>query len=213
MNKLLAPRKLSAVLHADAVGFSRLMEADEEQTHRQLSTALRTLITTIEAHSGRVIKTAGDAVLAEFPSVVEAVRAAVSVQRAFADQNRNIPNDQQLAFRIGINLGMSSSMAMIFSATESTSPPDLSRWPTRGYLHLRNSLRSASREDRCWLFLPRRTEGQEHRSGPSAPIASFSVLRPTACAVYSGEHRRWLSVRSALCSAGSRRWPSFLADA
>ena len=81
------------------------MEADEEQTHRQLSTALHTLISTIETHSGRVINTAGDAVLAEFPSVVEAVRAAVSVQRAFAEGNRNVPNDRWLRFRIGINLG------------------------------------------------------------------------------------------------------------
>src|SRR5512132_674349 len=101
MNKLLAPRKLSAILHADAVGFSRLMEADEEQTHRRLSIALHTLITTIETHSGRVIKTAGDAVLAEFPSVVDAVRAAVSVQRAFAEENRNVPKERRLAFRIG----------------------------------------------------------------------------------------------------------------
>jgi class 3 adenylate cyclase/TolB-like protein/cytochrome c-type biogenesis protein CcmH/NrfG len=105
MNDLLTPRKLSAILHADAAGFSRLMEADEEQTHRRLSAALRTLITTIETHSGRVIKTAGDAVLAEFSSVVNAVRAAVSVQRAFAEENRNVPNDRQLAFRIGVNLG------------------------------------------------------------------------------------------------------------
>jgi adenylate cyclase len=105
MNHLLTPRKLSAILHADAVGFSRLMEADEEQTHRRLSTALCTLITTIETHSGRVIKTAGDAVLAEFPSVVEAVRAAITVQRAFAEDNCNVSNDQRLMFRIGVNLG------------------------------------------------------------------------------------------------------------
>ena len=69
MNKLLAPRKLSAILHADAVGFSRLMEADEEQTHRRLSIALHTLITTIETHSGRVIKTAGDAVWQNSPAL------------------------------------------------------------------------------------------------------------------------------------------------
>lgn len=104
MDKL-APRKLSAILHADAVGYSRLMEAEEEQTHRRLSIALQTLITTIETHSGRVIKTAGDAVLAEFPSVVEAVRAAVSVQRAFAEKNKNISKERRLVFRIGINLG------------------------------------------------------------------------------------------------------------
>jgi class 3 adenylate cyclase len=81
VNNLLIPRKLSAILYADAVGFSRLMEANEEQTHHRLSTALHTLITAVETHAGRVIKTAGDALLAEFPSVVEAVRAAVSAQR------------------------------------------------------------------------------------------------------------------------------------
>lgn len=104
MNSL-PPRKLSAILHADAVGFSRLMEADEEETHRRLNTALCALIATIEAHAGRVIKTAGDAVLAEFPSVVEAVRAAISAQRTFAEDNLKRAHDQRLTFRIGVNLG------------------------------------------------------------------------------------------------------------
>ncbi len=105
MNTLPPPRKLSAILHADAVGFSRLMEADEEETHRRLNTALCALIATIEAHTGRVIKTAGDAVLAEFPSVVEAVRAAISAQRTFAEENLKRAHDQRLTFRIGVNLG------------------------------------------------------------------------------------------------------------
>ena len=98
-------RKLAAILHADVVAFSRLSHADEEGTYRRLRVYLDFFAETIQSHNGSVVNTAGDAVLAEFPTVSEALRCATAVQRAFADKNRGLPEDQRMRFRIGVNLG------------------------------------------------------------------------------------------------------------
>jgi adenylate cyclase len=99
-------RRLSAILAADVVGYSRLMGADEIGTLRQLTAHRRELIDpTIAARRGRIVKTTGDGVLAEFPSAVEAVACAITVQRGLASRNEAVPEVSRLAFRIGINLG------------------------------------------------------------------------------------------------------------
>src|SRR5690242_3682707 len=99
-------RRLTAILAADVAGYSRLMGADEEGTHERLKTHLRELVDPkITEHHGRVVKNTGDGFLAEFPSVVEAVRCAVEVQRGMADRNANTPDHGRITFRIGINLG------------------------------------------------------------------------------------------------------------
>ena len=99
-------RKLTTILAADVVGYSRLMGADEVGTLAALKAHRRELIdSTIAAHGGRIVKTTGDGMLVEFPSVVEAVQCAVEMQRAMADRNAGIPADQRITFRIGINLG------------------------------------------------------------------------------------------------------------
>src|SRR6266700_859556 len=98
-------RRLAAILAADVVGYSRLMGADEEGTHERLQAHLRELVDPkIREHRGRTVKNTGDGVLAEFPSVVDAVRCAVEVQREMADRNAEIPEDKRITFRIGINL-------------------------------------------------------------------------------------------------------------
>src|SRR5580692_6209434 len=99
-------RRLTAILAADVVGYSRLMGADEEGTHERLKAHLGELIEPkIAEHRGRVVKNTGDGLLAEFSSVVDAVRCAAEVQRAMADRNAETSEDKRITFRVGINLG------------------------------------------------------------------------------------------------------------
>src|SRR3989441_9663836 len=97
-------RKLTAILSADVKGYSRLMGEDEEATIRTL-TAYRAVMTTlIQQQRGRVVDSPGDNLLAEFASVVDAVRCAVEIQRALQAQNTDLPAQRKMEFRIGINL-------------------------------------------------------------------------------------------------------------
>ncbi len=99
-------RRLAAILAADVAGYSRLMGEDEEGTLAALTAHLTELIEPcIGEHRGRVVKTTGDGLLAEFASVVDAVRCAVAFQEGMAKRNADIPMDRRIAFRIGINLG------------------------------------------------------------------------------------------------------------
>jgi adenylate cyclase len=98
-------RKLAAIFSADVVGYSRLMGEDEEATIRTL-TAYRAVISSlIQQHRGRVVDAPGDNLLAEFASVVDAVRCAVEIQRDLKARNAALPERHQMEFRIGINLG------------------------------------------------------------------------------------------------------------
>jgi adenylate cyclase len=99
-------RRLAAILAADVVGYSRLMGADEEGTHERFKAHLVELVDPkIREHHGRIVKTTGDGVLAEFASVVDAVRCAGEIQRGMADRDLDLPEERRLRFRIGINLG------------------------------------------------------------------------------------------------------------
>jgi adenylate cyclase len=101
-----ATRRLVAILAADVAGYSRLMGADEEGTHERLQAHLRELVEPkIKDHRGRIVKNTGDGLLAEFPSVVDAVRCAVNVQRGMIDREPGVPEERRIRFRIGINLG------------------------------------------------------------------------------------------------------------
>jgi adenylate cyclase len=101
-----ATRRLAAILAADVVGYSRLMGADEEGTHERVKAHLVELIDPkIGEHHGRIVKTTGDGVLAEFASVVDAVRCAAEVQRGMLDREADLPDERRIRFRIGINLG------------------------------------------------------------------------------------------------------------
>ena len=96
---------LTAILAADVVGYSRLMGADEEGTHERVKAHLVELVDPkIREHRGRIIKTTGDGVLAEFASVVDAVRCAGEIQRAMADRDLDLAEERRLRFRIGVNL-------------------------------------------------------------------------------------------------------------
>ncbi len=98
-------RRLAAILAADVVGYSRLMEADEEATARTLSTYREIIEGLVVSHHGRVFGSAGDSVVAEFASPVEAVRCAVAIQRELESRNADLPEDRRMRLRIGVNLG------------------------------------------------------------------------------------------------------------
>jgi adenylate cyclase len=98
-------RKLAAILSADVKGYSRLMGEDEEVTLRTLSAYKEVMGSLIQQHRGRVVGTAGDSVLAEFGSVVDAVQCAVEIQQVLRAKNAVVPENRRMEFRIGINLG------------------------------------------------------------------------------------------------------------
>jgi adenylate cyclase len=99
-------RRLAAILAADVAGYSRLMGEDEEDTLAALKAIRRELgDPKIKEHRGRIVKTTGDGLLVEFPSVVDAVRCAVEVQREMALRNAGVPVERRVEFRMGINLG------------------------------------------------------------------------------------------------------------
>jgi len=98
-------RRLAAILAADVAGYSRLMGADEVCTARTLREHRKVALALVAKHGGRLVKTTGDGVLLEFPSVVDAVECAVAVQALMAERNNGVPEDRRMLYRIGINLG------------------------------------------------------------------------------------------------------------
>lgn len=99
-------RRLSAILAADVVGYSRLIGNDEAGTRARFNAHFNELVEpAIATHRGRIVKTTGDGVLSEFPSVVDAVQCAAEIQKGMAERNTDEPDDQRIQFRIGVNLG------------------------------------------------------------------------------------------------------------
>jgi adenylate cyclase len=99
------PRKLAAILYADVAGYSRLTGDDEDATHRTLSEYLDLIALIISSHNGKVMHYAGDAVLAKFDAVVDALSSATDIQIKLASQNEKLPDERKVYFRIGVNLG------------------------------------------------------------------------------------------------------------
>src|ERR1700746_2743393 len=101
-----ATRRLTTILAADVAGYSRLVGEDEEGTLDRLKAHRRELIDPkIREHQGRIVKTTGDGLLAEFASVVDAMRCATEVQRGMLDRDADLGADRHIQLRIGINLG------------------------------------------------------------------------------------------------------------
>src|ERR671917_69867 len=98
-------RRLAAIFAADVQGYSRLMNLDEVGTLRTLTAHREIMDRLITEHRGRIANTAGDSVLAEFPSVVDAVEAAAAVQQALKTTNEALPEERQVRFRIGVHVG------------------------------------------------------------------------------------------------------------
>src|SRR5579872_4218051 len=98
-------RRLAAIVAADVAGYSRLMGLDEVGTARRLREHRAVTDALVTKHGGRIVKTTGDGVLLEFPSVVDAVECAVAVQELMAERNKGVPEDRRMLYRIGVNLG------------------------------------------------------------------------------------------------------------
>jgi len=98
-------RRLAAILAADIAGYSRLMHEDEAATVRDLKSHQSEILPLIGRHGGRIIDTAGDGIMAEFPSVIGATECAVEIQTVMARRNQAVPESRRMRFRIGINLG------------------------------------------------------------------------------------------------------------
>jgi adenylate cyclase len=98
-------RKLAAILSADAKDYSRLMEDDEEATVRTITAYRELMVSQIQSHNGKVVDAKGDNLLAEFSSVVDAVRCAAEIQNELGRRNAQLPENRKMAFRIGVNLG------------------------------------------------------------------------------------------------------------
>ena len=98
-------RKLTAILAADVAGYSQLIGTDEAGTARALREHRVALDTLVARHGGRVVKSTGDGVLLEFPSIVVAVECGLALQNLMVERNADVPSDRQMWFRIGINLG------------------------------------------------------------------------------------------------------------
>ena len=98
-------RKLAAILSADVQGFSRLMSVDEEATLRTLNAYREVTYALIQQHRGRIVGTAGDSILAEFASIIDAVQCAVAIQKELRGKNAELPEPRRMEFRIGLNLG------------------------------------------------------------------------------------------------------------
>jgi len=105
VDSLSVKRRLTCILAADAVGYSRHMANDEEGTIRVLAAHRAVIDGIIAFHQGRIIGTAGDSVLAEFASAVEGVRCAIEIQNALRTRNDSLPEDRRMVFRVGVNLG------------------------------------------------------------------------------------------------------------
>src|SRR5881227_1338296 len=98
-------RKIAAIFAADIAGYSRLVAEDEEETLRRLASYRQVTDDFIARYGGRIFNTAGDAVLAEFPSAVEAVRCAIDIQESLRTRNMTLPPSRQMSYRIGITIG------------------------------------------------------------------------------------------------------------
>ncbi len=122
-------RKLTAILSADVQDYSRLMDEDEEATLRTLQAYREVTDSLIQQHRGRIVGTAGDSVLAEFASVIDAVRCAVETQQQLKARNAELPAHRRMEFRIGINLGFAYILVGRYEAAIPLLKQALSRNP------------------------------------------------------------------------------------
>jgi adenylate cyclase len=102
---MMAKRRLAAILVADVVGYSRLIGEDEAGTAKAVRARLEAAQPIVTNLGGRIVKTTGDGVLLEFPSVVAAVECAIAIQKLFAERNAGLAEGKRILYRVGVNLG------------------------------------------------------------------------------------------------------------
>src|SRR5215468_8951661 len=188
-------RKLAAILHADVAGFSRLMGEDETGTHQALNRLRSAIDPLITEHDGRIVGTAGDSVLAEFSSVVDAVSCGVEMQRASRAVNDPIPSERRLELRIGVNLGdvivdgddIFGDGVNIAARLEALAEPGTVCISQSVYDQVRNK-----------LDLDYRPLGAHRVKNIAEPVRAYAVGLPSAASRQKG---RWLPLAAALGAA------------
>ena len=188
-------RKLAAILSADVVGYSRMMAENEAATVETLKSYRDIIARLVVRRGGRVVNAPGDAFLAEFPSAVEAVQAAIEIQKSVEGHNIELEADRRMQFRIGVNLGdvIEEADGTIYGAA-STSP--------RAWRHSPRAAASASPPPSTTLSKASFLSGSIIWAS-STSRTSRSQSASTACAPSPGHRRRALG-RSA---ASDGRWP------
>jgi adenylate cyclase len=198
-------RKLAAILHADVVGFSRLMGKDEAGTHQALGALRRAVDPLIAAHGGRIVGTAGDSLLADFSSVVDALGCAVEMQRASRDINEPVAPERRLELRIGVNLGdvivdgddIFGDGVNIAARLEALAEPGTVCISHTVYEQVRNK-----------LDLDYRPLGAHRVKNIAEPIRAYAVGMPAAAPRPSRARRTLVfgAVAAALVTAGLVAW-------
>ena len=143
-------RKLAAIFSTDVKGYSRLMGEDEVATIHTLTAYREVMATLIQQHRGRVVDSPGDNLLAEFPSVVEVVQCAVTIQRELRVRNAELPPNRRMEFRIDINLGDVITDGERTMGTGSTSRPGWRPWRRRAASASRAPCMTRSRPSSPW---------------------------------------------------------------
>jgi class 3 adenylate cyclase/TolB-like protein len=199
-------RRLAAVVMADVVGYSRLMERDEAGTHARLRELRETFIDPkIAAHGGRIVNTSGDGMLLEFPSATAALRCAVEVQREMGRRNAGLAAEDRLEFRIGINLGdviiegddIAGDGVNVAARLESLAEP--------GGICVSSLVRDQAREDLGVSFVD---SGEQQLKNIAKPVRVFNIAldhkEPRRLAAAANSKRfgqRWLAVAAVLVLA------------
>ena len=195
-------RKLAAIVVADIVGYTRLMEVDESETLNHLKAIRKELIEPkVSEYRGRIVKTTGDGMLAEFASVTDAVQSAVEVQEAMAERNASVPEDRRIQFRVGINLGeiiiegddIYGTGVNVAARLESIAEPggicisgsvheQIQSILSLGYEDLgEQTVKNISKPVRIFAVRPGRVEGASERS--DAPVAMKAQTEAPSIAV------------------------------
>lgn len=190
-------QKLAAILYADVAGYSRLVGEDEHGTHRILSSYLDLFTASIERHGGTVVHFAGDAVLADFSTVTEALNCAVSVQRDIEVRNHSIPEDRKLKFRIGINLGdvlVDRDRNEIYGDGVNVAAR-LESLADAGGICISETVRSAIGNKLPYNY---EYQGEQQVKNISSPVAVYKVLATPGSIGKVREKRRSSQARSAL---------------
>jgi len=198
-------RKLAAILHADVVAFSRLMGEDEAGTHQALGRLRHAIDPLIAAQGGRIVGTAGDSVLADFSSVVDALNCAIEMQRAALAINEPLPPERRLELRIGINLGdvivdgddIFGDGVNIAARLQALAKPGTICISQTVYEHVRNK-----------LPFHYRPLGSHHVKNIAEPIRAYAVEE--AATVRRQRRRRWpvvaIAATAAVAVAGFSVW-------
>ena len=192
-------RKLTTILSADVVGYSRLMEDNEEATIQTLNTYRNSMTTLIKNHRGRVVDMTGDNLMAEFSSVVDAVKCAVESQKEISERNADLPENRRMLFRIGVNLGdiveegdrIYGDGVNIAARLEGLAEGGGICISGTAYDHLKNKLKLG------YEYL-----GEHSVKNIAAPVRVYKVLtEPDAAGKIIGEKRktkRWMAVAVAV---------------